>query len=838
MSPKEESDPFAATESCCPVHGIENGKMLSHLPSSILTDWQLVHVNALIDTGTIPGNFVSSKMKEKLSTFDVVFKESNARVCSGLGQNCFPANHEANINFKFFKELTQTDETIQLTVREVDTPHDIVIGLPNIRKYTILQKIPSFFTQQEDDNHNNRPHYFNSMTEQSYTTTTDPPTVQMYYPTDTQNPMYFRLNELLQVLPDDDGLGDSVDPKLQSESKEPEQTLPKIYGSEQSQERMRRLCTSFKDLFRSNIREEPAKVTPFKLHMTDENRVKWRENFASHTPARTTSIQGQVEIKEQVEKNKRLGILVESKLRSAWSQVHLVKKPDGAWRFTIDYRIVNSFLSNEGWQIPNIKEMIGRIGRHEPRYFAKMDMTAGYNQFPVESESQEFTAVITAEGIFEWTRVPMGLKTAGNYFMRIMTQEVLPAQNQKICEIYMDDVLVFAKTEEELAENLQEIFLQLKRKGVTLNPKKTELGLEEVEFLGHTLSRSGTGFTSEKIKSVTDFPKPMKLKQLQAFLGLANYFHDHIEHHSEIVRELQKMVNEGNKSKGGIEWNQEAEEAFERIKCAIQNCPTLAFLDTTAQIQLYTDASDYGMGGYLSQTSADGTETPVAFVSKAFDETQRRWSTYEKEGYAIWYSLKKLQYLLRDVPFILRTDHANLTFLSKRGSPKVERWKIDIAQFDCQILHVPGKDNIVADAISRLQPIPETEDICTIQEEPDESFARLTDLGHSHAVGHWGIQQTIRRIRQKLSWRIDDDGNIYERSKDEKSNDLDTVVCLTKENTWKPWTNMENDVNTGLCHVHYVRKHPSYVQEYAWNPLLRRPTVHKKCWQSTPSDPY
>jgi hypothetical protein len=211
-------------------------------------------------------------------------------------------------------------------------------------------------------------------------------------------------------------------------------------------------------------------------------------------------------------------------------------------------------------------------------------------------------------------------------------------------------------------------------------------------------------------------------------------------------------------------WSKDAQTAFDKVKQLIEQCPHLFFVDAEAPITLQTDASDYGIGGYLFQT-VDGAQRPVMFLSKSFTRPQLRWSTYEKEAYAIVYCLKSLDYLLRDVHFTLQTDHRNLLFIKESSSAKVIRWKMLIAEYNYTFEHIPGTTNVVADAMSRLILNPkddlEKEIGTTVDPHvranllgtlhfidiPQDKYDILSQF-HNEKVGHYGFEHTLRTIRQ------------------------------------------------------------------------------------------
>ncbi len=220
----------------------------------------------------------------------------------------------------------------------------------------------------------------------------------------------------------------------------------------------------------------------------------------------------------------KLGVIKESKA-TEWSQVHIVPKPtpEGApqkWRFTLDFVRLNAATGGlEGWPIPNIQQIINRLGTLKPKVFGIIDFTAVYHQTPQHPDSQEYTAFITQYGLFEWNRVAMRLKGSGTFFQRSMANNVLQGYVTRICEIYIDDVLLFGTTDDEYIDNTRKVLKRLRAGQVTVNPEKTELGLDEVEYVCHLISSTGTSFTDEKRLQVLYFPLPETEKALLQFIG-------------------------------------------------------------------------------------------------------------------------------------------------------------------------------------------------------------------------------------------------------------------------------------------------------------------------------
>jgi hypothetical protein len=330
--------------------------------------------------------------------------------------------------------------------------------------------------------------------------------------------------------------------------------------------------------------------------------------------------------------------------------------------------------------------MMERIGQKYPKFFGAADLTQGYFQMPLAAFCRRFTAFITFRGLFEWTRVPMGIFPAANFFQLAMQSEVLTNLLYHLCEIYIDDLLMLAKTDKEMVEVVRVILQRLREKGILLNPRKVRLGAPSTVFVGHLLDGTGISMTQERIDNTVNIKEPGNVKELQSFLGVANYFRDHIRNHSSVVRPLKDMVTAATRLKSKyIQWTDSSKDAFVTLKRMINACPKLYLIDNASRIVLCTDASDYAFGAYLYQVVKTGTsevQQPIRFLSKSFVGAQVRWSTIEKEAYAIYYALRAMEHLLGGRHFTLRTDHNNLLFLNNAGSTKVFNWKLSIQHFD------------------------------------------------------------------------------------------------------------------------------------------------------------
>jgi len=260
--------------------------------------------------------------------------------------------------------------------------------------------------------------------------------------------------------------------------------------------------------------DSPATIPPFDINV---DRVKWtKSNSRRYVRPLSESKKAAVEtfIKQALADG-----LIKLSNAGAFSQVLLTPKPNGKWRFCIDYRALNELSESLGWPIPNIKQMLNNIGSQKPKYFAVLDLTSGYYQAPLAAASQPLTAFITHMGLYEWTRVPMGAKGAPPYFQYHMVKTVFAGLVHNICEIYLDDIIVWGDSIEDLSNRLEILLARAKQYNITFNPEKCRIGMTEVEYVGHVIDSSGLSFTKAKRDKVEDFRLPSTPKDMKSFLG-------------------------------------------------------------------------------------------------------------------------------------------------------------------------------------------------------------------------------------------------------------------------------------------------------------------------------
>lgn len=743
-----------------------------------------IKVATLGDTGCKRGDYMSPSLAKQLRAAGFPQYGCNLTVCSAFGQ-C----QRCSGRFVFPCNITTDDGntlTLPLSPYVLNLgEYDLVIGLETIRKYKLIDKLRSIFVDDESWYNPNPEEAIYDHVEPAQRKQQQPITVSEAY-LKAVHSLKEQPGQIAAIVPKDKVLGripdggweEEFDNKndlpaalCEAEAKSEgssgdvpkEEELPVIQGSSRLCRLLRRLIRRFKHIFSRTVRKTPAKVKPMTFEIDQE---KWNSVLKEKTVRRHSRLKTE-EIRRQLKLMEELGVIERSDYPK-YSQVLLAKKANGKWRFCIDFRALNWCMKSQRWPLPNIPQMIQRIGEKRPRFFAIMDTTSGYHQVDLHPDMRPYTAFITEFGQFVPTRVAFGIKTAPSYFQRMVASTVMKGLIHECMEMYIDDMLVYAQTEEEYLENLEKVFKRLDEYGITLNPDKCKFGLTSVEFVGHTIDKDGITFSPEKMRKVADFALPGTAKQLRSFLGLANYFHEHVDHYADLSQPLQELLNEATQNHR-LTWTAEREEAFHTLKRTINQNQKLFFQSDGGRIVVETDASQYAIGAVCYQmVTIDGKEVrrPLRYFSQLLNPVQRRWNTTEKEAFAIVRALQDFEYLVRDTHFTLRTDHKNLAYLNTE-TPKVVRWKLAVQEFDFDLEYVQGELNVAADALSRVfqegwheeleaeaaifglsaqESSPELEvPSATIKDIPPIVLEVLQEC-HNPMVGHHGVERTLAKF--------------------------------------------------------------------------------------------
>ena len=399
-------------------------------------------------------------------------------------------------------------------------------------------------------------------------------------------------------------------------------------------------------------------------------------------------------IKNEVDEMLKLGVIERSE-SSYGHPIVMVKKPDGSNRFCIDFRKMNQVTVFDPEPIPNPQDIFASLTGS--KYFTKFDLTKGYWQLALEDKDKEKTAFLTPEGKFQFKYMPFGLVTAGAQFTKLM-RIVLKGISNVVS--FIDDTLIFHKDWKSHVETVELVLARLREVNLGVRPKKCAVAFNSVEFLGHIVGNDQIKTNPKLIQKIEDASRPTTKKQVRALLGLTGFYREYIPHYSDVVLHLTMLTGKGMPDK--VKWGEDQETAFQKLKQCLSQPPVLRLPDFNRLFILKVDASETGLGAALMQ-NFDGGEFPVAYASRKLLPRERNYATIEKECLAIIWAVKKFEFYLYGRVFEIHTDHQPLTFLNtkKMVNKRVMRWALALQEFRFRLVSIKGKDNLVADFLSR-----------------------------------------------------------------------------------------------------------------------------------------
>ncbi|GFV53946.1 retrovirus-related Pol polyprotein from transposon 17.6 [Trichonephila clavipes] len=454
-------------------------------------------------------------------------------------------------------------------------------------------------------------------------------------------------------------------------SNSPQQLTPdllKMLNCPRTEKLRRKTVQEFEDVFSRNSSDiGHTTVTQHRIDTADHPPIKQhprRLPFAKQEEVGTL-------LREMQEND-----IIEPSFESVGISIVLVRKKDGSTRFCVDYRKLNDVTKKDSYPLPRIDDTLDTLSGH--KWFSILDLKSGYWQVEIHPEDREKTAFTSGQGLWQG-----------------LTFEA--------CLIYLDDVIIGGRTFEEHLQNIRKVLSKLSDANLKLNPSKCKFFQKEVNYLGHIISAEGVRTDPEKVSAVKNWKRPENLRELRSFLGLCTYYRKFVKGFSNIARPLHKLTE----SKQKFQWTKECEDSFLQLKEALTSSPILIYPQPDKPFILDTDASNESVGAVLSQ-EIDGQERVVAYWSKCLSKPERNYCVTRKELLAIVKAIEHFHHYLYGQKFLLRTDHASLTWLMnfRNTEGQVARWIQRLNEYYFDIRHRKGSSHGNADALSR-RPCPE-----------------------------------------------------------------------------------------------------------------------------------
>lgn len=387
--------------------------------------------------------------------------------------------------------------------------------------------------------------------------------------------------------------------------------------------------------------------------------------------------------------------------KSEWSSpILLIPKKnsvtqDNKWRLVVDYRKLNDCIVDDKFPLPNITEILDSLSGSI--YFSHLDLYQGYYQVILDKQSRNCTAFTTNSGQYQMKRLPMGLKTSPSAFSRVMSV-ALSGLTFEQCFVYLDDLIVFGRSLDIHNKHLINVLERLRKVNLKLNPEKCKFLQKEILYLGHLVTADGVLPDSSKIEVLQKYPEPKNSDEVKRFVAFCNYYRKFICNFAEMTAPLNYLT----RKHVPFVWSTECKNSFEALKKALMTPPVLQFPDFSDnnEFVIQTDASGVAVGAVLCNKNMK----PVAYASRPLNKAERNYPTIQKELVAIVWAVKYFRPYIYGRQFSIMTDHKPLLYLfsMKDPSSRLLKFRLALEEFNFKILYIKGKDNSVADALSRI----------------------------------------------------------------------------------------------------------------------------------------
>jgi hypothetical protein len=401
--------------------------------------------------------------------------------------------------------------------------------------------------------------------------------------------------------------------------------------------------------------------------------------------------------KVKVELQKWLDNGIIKKSNSEWaSPIVIVKNADESIRITVDFRALNPLVNVDNFPMPSIDSVLEKL--HDAKFMTKLDLTKAFFQIPLSADCTKFTSFVTEFGQYEFNVVPFGIKFATGLCNRIIYGALEGCDN--FVGSFVDDLIVYSSNFEDHLKHVELVLKKISECGLTLNKNKCVFACSSVKFLGFEVCDGKIKPNDAKVEAIRRFPKPVVKKDMRSFLGLLNFYRRFAPNLATCIAPLTDALKKIQPDR--VVWTEERTLSFNEAIQMIDKDMSLYISRNDCTFVLQTDACDTGIGAVLWQIIGD-VERPISFISRHLNSDERNYASIEKECLAIKWAIGKFHDYLYGQKFLVKTDHAPLQWLQKNkdSTSRRMRWALSLQPYDFSIEYIRGKDNFLADVLSR-----------------------------------------------------------------------------------------------------------------------------------------
>ena len=449
---------------------------------------------------------------------------------------------------------------------------------------------------------------------------------------------------------------------------------------------------------------------------------------------------------------------------------------NGKSRLCGDFRALNTYTVPDRYPLPRIDQALNKLGKAV--FITTMDVMKGFHQNIVEPGSRKILRITCHLGIFEYVRMPFGIKNAPAFFQRMMDIEFSKELREAWLIIYIDDLVLFHENWSDHIKAIEHVIQICKKMNMTISIKKCKFGFHEVKALGHIVSGLCIAMDQNRVAAVLYKPIPKCQKEVSCFVGFASYYRNFLENYGKVARCLHKLLSK----EVAFEMTAERVEAWNKIKTMLTTAPTLFHPDFTKPFKLYVDASFEGLGAALHQEQLVGgklVEGPVVFISRQLKDSETRYGSPQLEALALVWALEKLHYYLDGCYFEVITDCTGVRSLMNIKTPNrhMLRWMIAIQEYRpyMTITHRPGKLHNNADGLSRM----------ALPNDPDNPAWDPDDIEKEIPIMGISLADLSEEFFAEIADSYESDINLLKLTKILSQEKTDLSLSTTLEEPWK-----------------------------------------------------